>query len=117
MNYEISDMLLKHGRTIRNNDEIPIQLTHADSVDGLWFIMQGVSAGVGTVSVEFSGSVDGTNGWIVIGSPLTLTSTFTTELQVAPAAGSTMRPFMRAKFTVPAAASLVFSNFKRTKRV
>lgn len=118
INFEVSDLLHNKGRTIRNNDVFPIPLTHYDSVNGVWLILQGVAATSGAaVSVQFAGSVDGVNEWENIGSAVTLVTTFSTEIEIMPATSSTLRPFLRALFTIPATASLTLSNFKRTKRV
>lgn len=117
-NLELSDLLIRQKKSVDNGDVISLQCTHLDSLYGLWFLLKGSETSPTTaVTVIFEGSVDGTNGYTAIGSAVTLTGSFTQEIEIVPDPGQTLRPFIRARFTVPADASLDLTAFKVTKRI
>jgi hypothetical protein len=115
VNYEVLDLNHNLGKTILNGRKVSFQISHLDSVNGVYLLLAGTATGA-ACSVQFAGSVKESSNYVNIGAPLTLTGSFANEIELTPAVNTTLRPFIRATFTVPSGSTLVIPNFNRTKR-
>lgn len=118
-NLEIIDLLQSNGKSIRSGASIEFQLTHSDTVHGIWVLLDGISITPTTnITLRFESSINGKGAWVDLGSVATIAgSILQSEIEIYPPAGTSLRPFVRIRFEIPPDASLVMNTLQRTKRL